>query len=69
MDIIFYILPICLFLGGGFLLAFFWATKSGQYDDLVTPAHRILLDDHENKNINNTNKKEKGDADNTNKIR
>lgn len=27
-----------------FLGAFLWATKSGQYDDTVTPAERILLD-------------------------
>lgn len=27
-----------------FLAAFFWASQSGQYDDTVTPAQRILLD-------------------------
>ena len=30
---------------GGFLAAFAWAVRSGQYDDTVTPAIRILLDD------------------------
>jgi cbb3-type cytochrome oxidase maturation protein len=25
--------------------AFFWAAKSGQFDDLQTPAVQILLDD------------------------
>ncbi|TVR82872.1 MAG: cbb3-type cytochrome oxidase assembly protein CcoS [Saprospirales bacterium] len=29
-----------LFLGG-----FIWALKSGQYDDVEGPAHRILFDD------------------------
>lgn len=28
-----------------FLLAFFWAQKDGQHDDLYTPSIRILLDD------------------------
>ena len=30
---------------GGFLAAFAWAVRTGQFDDTVTPALRILLDD------------------------
>jgi cbb3-type cytochrome oxidase maturation protein len=30
------------------VLAFFWAVRSGQFDDLETPAWRILLDDDRN---------------------
>jgi cbb3-type cytochrome oxidase maturation protein len=29
----------------GFLGAFVWAVRSGQFDDMCTPALRILLDD------------------------
>ena len=29
----------------GFLVAFAWAVRSGQFDDTVTPALRILRDD------------------------
>ena len=29
----------------GFLIAFLWAVKSGQYDDKYTPSLRILFDD------------------------
>lgn len=29
----------------GFLLAFVWAVRSGQFDDTCTPAIRMLLDD------------------------
>jgi cbb3-type cytochrome oxidase maturation protein len=29
----------------GFLGAFVWAVKTGQYDDTVTPPLRILFDD------------------------
>ena len=30
---------------GGFLCAFLWAVRTGQFDDTVTPAIRLLLDD------------------------
>ena len=30
---------------GGFLVAFVWAVKSGQFDDTATPPLRILFDD------------------------
>jgi len=29
---------------GGFLIAFVWAVRSGQFDDTFTPAVRVLLD-------------------------
>jgi cbb3-type cytochrome oxidase maturation protein len=29
----------------GFLAAFLWSVKSGQYDDKYTPSVRILFDD------------------------
>lgn len=34
-----------LIVAGGFLIAFLWAVKSGQYDDKYTPSVRILFDD------------------------
>lgn len=45
MQIILYIIIISLLIAGGFLLAFLWAVKSGQYDDDLTPSMRILIDD------------------------
>lgn len=45
MNIVYLLLPMALMLGGGFVAAFVWATNRGQYDDLETPAHRMLLDD------------------------
>lgn len=30
---------------GGFLAAFVWAVRTGQFDDTVSPAHRILFED------------------------
>jgi cbb3-type cytochrome oxidase maturation protein len=37
--------PFALLLGLGFITAFILAAYSGQYDDLETPAHKILTDD------------------------
>lgn len=33
----------------GFLAAFFWAIKNGQFEDTYTPSIRILFDDNYNK--------------------
>jgi cbb3-type cytochrome oxidase maturation protein len=30
---------------GGFLCAFVWAVRAGQFDDTVTPPVRVLLED------------------------
>lgn len=46
MNVIWFLMPVALMLGFGFLMAFIASARSGQYDDLETPAHRILLDDH-----------------------
>jgi cbb3-type cytochrome oxidase maturation protein len=45
MSIIFLILPVTLVLCAGAVGAFAWATRSGQFDDLETPAIRLLHDE------------------------
>jgi len=45
MEIIFLLIPLSLVLVGGIVWAFFWAVRSGQFDDLEGPAHQILMDD------------------------
>ena len=45
MGIIFLLIALSLLVAIGFLLAFFWAVRSGQYDDDYTPSVRILFDD------------------------
>ena len=47
MIIIFLLIIISLIVAIGFLVAFIWAVKNGQYDDDFTPAMRILLDDNQ----------------------
>ncbi|MEM6628731.1 MAG: cbb3-type cytochrome oxidase assembly protein CcoS [Bacteroidota bacterium] len=47
MTAIFLLIGFSLLLAGGFLFAFFWAVKDGQYEDDFTPAVRILYDKSE----------------------
>lgn len=44
MKIIVLLIIISLLVAGGFLFAFFWAVRDGQYDDEQTPAMKILID-------------------------
>jgi len=41
------LIPIALALGLGGLAAFFWAARSGQFEDLDGAALRVLIDDEE----------------------
>jgi cbb3-type cytochrome oxidase maturation protein len=45
MNMILFLLPIALGLGGLGLAAFMWSLNSGQYEDLDGAAERVLLDD------------------------
>jgi len=47
MEMLVYLIPISLFLGGLGLAAFFWALKSHQYDDPEGDSQRILSPDWE----------------------
>lgn len=41
------LLPVALGLGLAGLAAFFWAARSGQFDDLDGAALRVLIEDEE----------------------
>ena len=45
MNVIYLVLPLAIFLAVVFVAAFIWATRAGQYDDLDSPAVRMLNDD------------------------
>ena len=45
MEIIFLLIPISLLFIIAITAIFFWAIKTGQYDDLEGPRHQILMDD------------------------
>ena len=45
MNILYVLIPLALLLLGLAVWAFFWAVGSGQFDDLDTPAMRVVMDD------------------------
>jgi cbb3-type cytochrome oxidase maturation protein len=45
MNVIYGLLPGMLLLGIIGVALFFWAVRSGQYDDMDGAANRILMDD------------------------
>ena len=47
MDIIYVLVPLSIALLAIAVAIFFWAVKGGQFDDLDSPAHKILFDDDE----------------------
>ena len=47
MDILFLLIPLSVVLVIPVGLAFWWALRGGQFDDLEGPAYRILMDEEE----------------------
>ena len=45
MSAVYIALPVALLLAVVGVIAFIWAAKSGQMDDLETPGQRVLFDD------------------------
>ena len=45
MSVLYLMVPMALMLGAGAVVAFIWAARGGQYDDVDSPAHRMLHDD------------------------
>jgi cbb3-type cytochrome oxidase maturation protein len=45
MSVILILILTSLAVAGGFLAAFIWAVRSGQYEDTQTPSMRILMDE------------------------
>ena len=56
MDIIIILLGASLVVALGFLAAFIWSVKTGQFEDDFSPAHRILFEDKSTTNSNEQTK-------------
>ncbi len=54
MNALLFLIPIAVLLGLLGLVAFLWALKSGQFDDLDGAASRILFDDDESPEDNDS---------------
>ena len=49
MNVLFVLIPLALVFAGAFVAAFRWAVRDGQFDDVETPALRMLLDDEDSR--------------------
>ena len=54
MNILIVLIAISLIVASGFVIAFIWAVKNGQFDDAYTPSVRILLDNSKKQEQENT---------------
>lgn len=45
MSVIIILLCVSICIAFGFLIAFFWSVKNGQFDDFEGPSQRILFED------------------------
>lgn len=59
MSVLYLLIPLGLVLLGIAIWAFMWAVRSGQFEDLEGPAHRILMDDDDPSASNTLKDKEK----------
>ena len=62
MSVLFVALPLALLLGGAALVACIGCIRHGQFDDLETPAVRMLIDDEADEPASQT-KNEGNDGD------
>lgn len=46
LEVLIVILPLALIISFAFLWSFIRAAQNGQFDDLETPANRILIDEN-----------------------
>jgi len=47
MTVLYLLVPIALLLAGTGVAAFFWSVRNGQFDDVETPAIRVLLEEED----------------------
>jgi cbb3-type cytochrome oxidase maturation protein len=62
MDILYLLIPLSLVFVAVIAYVFLWAVKSGQFEDMEGPAHRILMDDEPTSPSGNSAAQEKSDS-------
>jgi cbb3-type cytochrome oxidase maturation protein len=55
MSVIIILLGASLLVALFFLAAFIWSVKNGQFEDIFSPAHRVLFDSKPHKDTNSKN--------------
>ncbi len=54
MSVILVLVLVSIMVAGGFLGAFIWAIKNGQYDDTYSPSVRMLFENPQKKSKKST---------------
>lgn len=67
MNIIFIMIPMAIVLIAMAVAFFFWATNNKQFDDLDSPAYRILLDDERDEVMKSAQLSQSDQSDQANK--
>jgi cbb3-type cytochrome oxidase maturation protein len=58
MSVLVLLIIVGIVVASGFLGAFIWAVRSGQYDDTYTPSVRILFDESTDDHLDNEKKQD-----------
>lgn len=45
MNVLYIVVPLAIVIVAAAVAGFAWAARNGQFDDLETPARRMLIDD------------------------
>jgi len=53
MEVLVFLVPLAIMLGGIGLAGFLWSLKNGQYDDLDGAAWRAIMDDEPERSTKN----------------
>jgi len=68
VDILYWLIPVAIFLLTIAIVAFVYAVKSDQYSDLESPAYKILFDDDSPANNSSAAKENENDQPENNAI-
>jgi cbb3-type cytochrome oxidase maturation protein len=44
VEVLFVIVPFAIAFAGAALMSYVWAVRSGQFDDMTTPANQVIAD-------------------------
>lgn len=47
MNVLFLLVPLAILLAAAAVTTFLWAVRDGQFDDVQTPALRLLMEDED----------------------
>ncbi len=60
MSILVLMIPVTIVFSLVFIVGFLWAVRSGQFDDLETPAHRLLMEPESEDNLEREQDEQQG---------